>query len=116
MNDTKAYEVTRAIAHKGDRIERGSILNLTDEEVENIGSENLKDMDETIETPAEETAAAETTAPETTETAEAETTTDAAPAAEETTPAETSGETTGEVEAPATDAAPAAEGAEQSQA
>lgn len=101
MNDKKEFEVLRPIGFKGDRVERGTILALTDEEVANIGAENLKAMDE-VETPAEETV--ETTAPEATET----------PAADETAPAETSEPTDGEVEAPAatdeTETAPAAEG------
>lgn len=105
MNDKNEFEVLRPIGFKGDRVERGTILALTDEEVANIGAENLKAMDE-VQTPAEET---EATAPEAAE----------APA-DETAPAETSDN--GEVEAPAatdeTETAPAVEGdggAEQSQ-
>jgi hypothetical protein len=67
MNDeTKKYEILRPIAYKGDRVERGTVLELTDEEVANIGAENLQEaMDEETnaaveETPTEE-AAVETT-------------------------------------------------------
>lgn len=104
MNDKKEFEVLRPIGFKGERVERGTVLALTDEEVANIGAENLKAMDE-VATPAEETT------PETPEATETP--------ADDTTPAETS--ENGEVEAPATDeteTAPAAEeteGAEQPQ-
>lgn len=36
------YEVLHAIGHKGERYNRGSIIELTDEEAQNIGDEYIK--------------------------------------------------------------------------
>lgn len=37
MSDTKTYKVLRPIGHKGDRLEKDTIVELTDEEAQNIG-------------------------------------------------------------------------------
>lgn len=37
MSDTKTYRVLRPIGFKGDRVEKGATLELTDEEAQNIG-------------------------------------------------------------------------------
>lgn len=111
MNDeTKKYEILRPIAYKGDRVERGTVLELTDEEVANIGAENLQEaMDEETNAAVEETQTEEATADQTP--AEA--------------PAQEAGETAGDeantearepaaepVEETQTEEAPASEGAE----
>lgn len=43
------YEVLHAIGHKGDRYDKGSIVELTDEEAENIGEEYIKKYFKPIE-------------------------------------------------------------------
>jgi len=106
MSNQNKYEVLKAISYKNDRIERGSILSMTDEEAKNIGEEYLKPVDSqgaevtpevTEETPTEETPVVATeektevtgdapveTNPETTEETPVETKEDETPKEEET--------------------------------
>ncbi|MES2213359.1 MAG: hypothetical protein V4473_00785 [Patescibacteria group bacterium] len=49
MSETLPYEVLKPIAFKGDRIEKGSIIHLTQEEAENIGEEYVKPAEQADE-------------------------------------------------------------------
>lgn len=49
------YEVLHAIGHKGDRYDKGSIVELTEEEAHNIGDEYIKKYFKPIEETGEDT-------------------------------------------------------------
>ena len=51
-NALPAYEVLRPIAYKGDRIEKGSIIHMTEAEAKNIGEEYLKSTEPVAKTTA----------------------------------------------------------------
>jgi len=67
MSDTKKYTVLRPIGFNGDRLEKGAIVELTDEEAQNIGSdvELAHAQTEQIEPPKEEGASEVKSAPST---------------------------------------------------